>query len=89
MTEERPASPQDRYAHLLWVQRRRCLLITHADTLFSVFAPNVRAVTSSLGGFVAPLIVAQLITEGFPATTLGTLDPARQDRRQAGTRLHE
>ena len=77
-TEDRPASAEDWYAHLLWAQRRKCLLITHAGTLFSVFAPNVRAAElRPLGAFVAPLIAAQLTAEGFPVTALGTLDPAR------------
>jgi hypothetical protein len=34
ITEERPASPDDWYANVLWVQRRKCLLVTHAETLF-------------------------------------------------------
>jgi len=78
MTEEWPASPGDWYAHVLWVQRRKCLLVTHAGTLFSIFAPNVRvAELRPLARFVAPLIAAQLTAEGFSATTLGPLDPAR------------
>jgi Domain of unknown function (DUF6933) len=77
-TEDRPVSPDDWYVHLLWAQRRKCLLIAHAGTLFSVFAPNVRAAElRPLGAFVAPLIAVQLAAEGFPATTLGTLDPTR------------
>ncbi len=34
----------DWYASLLWFDRRRCLLLTHAATLFSVFEADVRAV---------------------------------------------
>jgi hypothetical protein len=37
------ACQQDWYAHLLWIDRRKCLLMTHAGTLFSVFMPNVTA----------------------------------------------
>jgi hypothetical protein len=74
--EERPASSDDWYANLLWVQRRKCLLVTHAGTLFSVFAPNVRAADlRPLGAFVVPLIASQLTAEGFPSTALGPLDP--------------
>ena len=75
MTEERAASPDDWYANLFWVQRRKCLLVTHAETLFSVFAPAVRAADlRPLDAFVAPLIARQLAAEGFPATALGQLD---------------
>ena len=30
----------DCYADLLWPDRRKCLLLTHAVTLFSVFEPD-------------------------------------------------
>jgi|ERR1022692_235652 hypothetical protein len=33
----------ERYASLLWSGRRKCLLLTHAATLFSVFEADVRA----------------------------------------------
>ena len=33
---------EDWYANLLWLDRRKCLLLTHAGTLFSVFLPGVR-----------------------------------------------
>jgi hypothetical protein len=36
VTEDRPTSPEDWYANVFWVQRRMCLLVTHAGTLFSV-----------------------------------------------------
>jgi len=37
------ASGDDWYANVIWIEGRKCLLVTHADTLFSVFAPDVRA----------------------------------------------
>jgi len=71
----RPASPDDWYANVFWVQRRKCLLVTHAETLFCVFAPAVRAASlGPLDAFVAPLITRQLAAEGFPAGALGRLD---------------
>jgi len=77
-TEDRPSSPEDWYANVFWVQRRKCLLVTHAGTLFSVFAPAVRAADlRPLGAFVAPLITHQLLAEGFPADALGPLDPTQ------------
>lgn len=75
MIEERPASPEDWYANIFWVQRRKCLLVTHAGTLFSVFAPAVRAASlRPLDAFVAPLVARQLAAEGFSAAALGPLD---------------
>jgi hypothetical protein len=32
-----PADDDEWYANLLWLDRRKCLLITHAGTLFSLF----------------------------------------------------
>ena len=78
VTEDRPASAEDWYANVFWVQRRKCLLVTHAGTLFSVFAPAVQAADlRPLGAFVTPLITHQLVAERFPATALGSLDPAQ------------
>ena len=75
ITEERPASPDDWYANVFWVQRRKCLLVTHTETLFCVFAPAVRAASlRPLHAFVVPLIKGQLAAEGFPAAALGPLD---------------
>ena len=36
-------SPEDWYANLLWLDRRKCLLLTHSATLVSVFEADVRA----------------------------------------------
>lgn len=66
----------DWYANLLWISGRKCLLATHAGTLFSVFAPDVRAAElRPLGDFLVPRIVEQLAAEGFPTDALGPLDP--------------
>jgi hypothetical protein len=77
VTERWPASPDDWYANVFWVERRKCLLVSHAGTLFSVFAPAVRAADlRPLGAFVAPLIAHRLAREGLPAAALGPLDSA-------------
>ena len=39
---EAPPKSDDWYANLLWLDRRKCLLITHAGTLFSLFVVDVR-----------------------------------------------
>jgi hypothetical protein len=68
-------SPDDFYANLLFIERRKCLLITHAATLFSVFCPDVRAgQLRPLGPFLMPRIVAQLHAEGRSERALGELD---------------
>ncbi len=69
-------SPSDWYANLLVIERRKCLLVAHAGTLLSVFAPDVRAAQlRPLGPFVVTRIVAQLHAEGLSERALGELDP--------------
>lgn len=75
-------SAQDWYANLLWIERRKCPLLTHAATVFSVFVPDVRAAELRPPG---PLVVARihdaLRAENLAATALGRLDagpPATQ-----------
>jgi len=68
-------SPSDWYANLLVIERRKCLLVTHAGTLFSVFMPDVRAAQlRPLGPFVVPRIIAELDAEGLSEQALGELD---------------
>ncbi len=72
------ALPSDWYANLLHIERRKCLLVTHAETLFSVFAPDVRAAQlRPLGPFLVARIVAQLDAEGLAERALGELDPGQ------------
>src|SRR4051794_16716398 len=40
---ETPPTEDDWYANALWVERKKCVLIVHSGTLFSVFAADVRA----------------------------------------------
>jgi hypothetical protein len=62
--------------NLLWLGRRKCLLLTHAETLFSVFVADVRASDPRpLGRFVVGKIDAELAGEGLPGDCLGQLDP--------------
>ena len=59
------------------VERRKCLLLVHADTLFSVLDTNVRAAQlDHLGFYVATLVVDALASEGLTRTTLGPMDPS-------------
>ena len=69
-------SDNDWYANLLWVDRRKCLLLAHAGTLFSVFAPDVRkANLLPIGPVVVGLIQRELRAEDLPLDCLGQLDP--------------
>ncbi len=68
-------SDADWYANLLWLDRRKRLLLAHAGTLFSVFVADVhRADLSPLGSLVVRIIQRELRTEGLPLDTLGNLD---------------
>jgi hypothetical protein len=67
--------PEDWYANLLWLDRRKCLLLTHAGTLFSIFEPDVRvAGLRDTGQPVARLIGREVAAEALPAATFGSLD---------------
>lgn len=68
----------DWYANVLIIDRRRSLLLVHADTLFAVFDPDVRvAHFDNLGLYAATLVVDALASEGLPGSALGPTDPAR------------
>ena len=68
-------SERDWYANLLVIERRKCLLVTHAGTLFSVFVPDVRvAQLRPLGPFLVARIADQLRAEGLAERALGALD---------------
>ncbi len=67
--------PEDWYANLLWFDRRKCLLLTHSATLFSIFEAD--APVSGLRAtreFVADLIGRELSCEGLSAGTFGDLE---------------
>lgn len=80
-TEALPADANDWYANLLWIERRKCLLATHAGTLFSAFAPDVRAgQLRPLGPFLVPRIGEQLAAEGMGPAVLGVAEDPRAAR---------
>jgi hypothetical protein len=67
----------DWYANVLTIERRKCLLMVHADTLFAVLDSDVRvAQLDDLGLYVATLVVDGLASEGLAGTVLGPTDPS-------------
>jgi hypothetical protein len=67
----------DWYGNVFTVQRHKCLLLVHADTLFSVLDVDVRVVQfDDLGTYVATRVVDALTSEGLTGTALGPTDPA-------------
>ena len=71
-----PPSADDWYLNLLWIDRRKCLLLTHAGTLFPVFAADVRkADLQPIGPYIVGLAEEHLRSEGLAPDALGPLDP--------------
>jgi len=79
----------DWYLNLLWFDGRKCLLLTHAGTTFSVFVPDVRkSDLAPLGPFLVDAIVVALDAEGLPHDVLGDLDgPNAQIAKTASRRV--
>ena len=75
---EPAADGEDWYANLLWFDRRKCLLLTHSATLFTIFEPNVSAAAlRATGRLVTGLIGRELLNEGLPSGTFADLDPGK------------
>jgi hypothetical protein len=65
---------EDWYTNLLLSGRRKCLLLTHAATLFSVFEADVSAVDlRATHRLVTELVDRELRREGLPPATFGNL----------------
>jgi hypothetical protein len=73
---EPPPADDDWYANLLWLDRQKCLLLTHAGTLFSVFLAGIRqADLRPLGPYLVKAIETEFRSESLPPDTFGRLDP--------------
>lgn len=72
---EAAASDDDWYANLLWFDRRKCLLLTHAGTLFPIFiADALAADLRGIGDLLERNARTALYDEGLPPDALGELD---------------
>lgn len=71
-----PPSDEDWYANVLWIDRRECVLVTHVDTLFSVFVADVRAADPRPAGpyFVA-IVEAERRAQELLRDSFSPLDP--------------
>ena len=77
----------DWYLNLLWFDRRKCLLLTHAGTTFSVFVPDVRkADLTPPGPFLVDAITTALDAEDLPRGALGDLDPVNVQLAKTASR---
>jgi hypothetical protein len=66
----------DWYLNLLWIDRQKCLLLTHAGTLFSVFRAGVRSADlRPLGNYLVDAVETELRAERLPTNTFSELRP--------------
>ncbi len=80
-------SDADWYSNLLWLDGRKCLLLAHAGTLFSVFVADVRkADLVPIGPSVVRFIHTELRAESFPPDRLGALDSRSIDLAKTESR---
>lgn len=76
--EPAPTPFPEWYANLLWIERRKCLLFTQENTLFSFLVPNVKkADLSPIGPFFLQHLVSELANEGLPSDIFGPVDPTQ------------
>lgn len=71
------AGDADWYLNLVWIDRRKCLVLTHAATLYTVLAIDVRkADVTPIGPFVVDLVERTLRRQNLPLDILGALESA-------------
>jgi hypothetical protein len=72
---ELPPTDDDCYLNLLWIARQKCILLTHAGTLFSVFRAGVRSADlRPLGDYLVAAIEIELRAESLPTDTFSELE---------------
>ncbi len=71
---EPTAADDEWYLNVLWFDRRKCLLLVHAETLFPVFVADVRkADLVPVDAWLARVVRRELVSEGLAEDTLGSL----------------
>jgi hypothetical protein len=72
------ATESDWYVNLLWIERRKYLLLTHAGTLFPIFVAGVRkADLVPIGPYAVDLIEEELRSEGSLLMSSGDSMPRK------------
>jgi hypothetical protein len=75
VTRSMEPADDDWYANLLWFDDRKCLLMTHAATLFGMFEPDIaKSSVTPIGPLALRLIERELAAEGLPPDTFGSLE---------------
>lgn len=68
-------SDDDWYANATYIDGKKCVLLTHVGTLFSVISLNVYVgILRPVAGWVFTQIVRALDAEGLPRDALGSVD---------------
>jgi hypothetical protein len=76
MLSELSPTNDDWYLNLFWVDRQKCILLTHADTLFAVFRADVRrADFRPIGNYLVAAVDSELRAENLPTNTFSQLQP--------------
>lgn len=74
LVEVSPAD-DDWYANLTYIDGKKCVLLTHVGTLYSIMALNVYVgILRPVAGWVFTQIFRALDTDGLPSDALGTVD---------------
>jgi Domain of unknown function (DUF6933) len=75
---ELPPSDDDWYLNPVWIDRQKCLLLTHAGTLFTVFRAGVRSADlRPIGNYLVDAVETELRAESLPTDTFSELQPDR------------
>ena len=74
---EAASGTDDWYANVFVAERRKCVLLVHADTRFPILDTDVRvAQLGDLGVYVATRVVDALASESLAGAALGPTDPS-------------
>jgi len=75
ITRNMESADDDWYANVLWLNGRKCLLLTHAATLFGMFEPHItKSSVTPMGPLAVRLIERELAAEGLPPDSFGSLE---------------
>jgi hypothetical protein len=83
-----PPGDDDWYVNVVWLNRRKSLLLTHASTLFPVFVADVRkSDLVDLGSWLGNQVVEALKDEDLPTDVLGDLHSTATVCKTASRRI--